>query len=413
MLSLEFLRTNARLLGFGVAMALFSSFGQTFYISLFGSDIRNTFDLGHGDFGSLYAAATLSSAVMIMCFGWLIDRYSLKLFSCVTLLGLAIACTAMAQLSGIVAFAFTLFALRFFGQGLISHASVVTMGRYFTKQRGRAIAVASFGHSIAEVMLPPLVVLALGLFAWQTVWQSAAVFLVVIAVPTVIWILHSIPVSPEAVHERTAEANQIDWTVGQTLTDPGLYMRLPVTLATSALGTGLVFHQVHIAETKGWSLALIAGSFSFYAVMAIIATVAAGILVDRVSATRLMPYYLLPLGVTCVLIATLDADWGAPVYYGVMGISSGIHFGVTGAVWAELYGVRHLGAIRSVMQAAMVFSSGIMPAIMGILFDWGVSIATIGWSAAVYCLLSSVLSGFASKPNRDTPLGQPRNTPVV
>ncbi len=412
MLSLEFLRTNARLLTFGVTMAFFSSFGQTFFISLFGSEIRDAFDLGHGEFGSLYAGATLSSAATIMLVGWLIDRHSLKLFSCVTVVGLAIACMAMAHLSGIVALALTLFGLRLFGQGLISHASLVTMGRYFSRQRGRAIAVASFGYSIGEVLLPPLVVLALGFVAWQTIWQSAALFLIAVAVPTIIWILRSIPVSPEALSEHSSEVEQVDWTVRQTLADPGLYLRLPVTLATSALGTGLVFHQVYIAETKGWSLALIAGSFSLYAVTAIIATIAAGVMVDKVSATRVMPYYLLPLAVTCILVATLEANWGAPVYYGVMGISSGIHFGVTGAVWAELYGVRHLGAIRSVMQAAMVFSSGIMPAIMGILFDWGISVAAIGWGAAVYCLFSSGLAGLASKPDRHNPHGQPKKTPA-
>ena len=55
---------------------------------------------------------------------------------------------------------------------------------------------------------------------------------------------------------------------------------------------------------------------------------------------------------------------------------------VTGALWAELYGVDHLGAIRAMVAALMVFASAGSPVSMGWLIDAGVSIEAI----AVMCL---------------------------
>ncbi len=72
------------------------------------------------------------------------------------------------------------------------------------------------------------------------------------------------------------------------------------------------------------------------------------------------------------------------------------------AVWAELYGVLHLGAIKALAQAGMVFSSGVAPAAMGLAMDAGVSIEAIALACAIYCVLASVLAGVAPAPRKET-----------
>jgi hypothetical protein len=57
-----FLRDNARWLGGGFLLTMFSSFGQAFFIDLSGNGIRETFHLSGGGFGGIYMLATLASA---------------------------------------------------------------------------------------------------------------------------------------------------------------------------------------------------------------------------------------------------------------------------------------------------------------------------------------------------------------
>ena len=85
---LRFILTHPRVLGFGVLLTLFSSFGQTFLISIFVPRLLESFGLGTAAFGTLYAAATLCSALCLPYFGRLIDRVPLARFSMLTGLGL-------------------------------------------------------------------------------------------------------------------------------------------------------------------------------------------------------------------------------------------------------------------------------------------------------------------------------------
>ncbi len=399
MLPFSIIRAHWRLLAFGFGMAFFSSFGQTFFISLFSGELRTEFSLTHGEFGSLYAIATLSSAAVLVFAGRLIDHWRLVFFSGIVLAGLAAAALSMAVIAGTAALAATIFGLRLFGQGLTSHASITTMARHFDAERGRALSLASLGHAGGEAFLPPLVVAALSITAWRNIWLLAAVLLLLIAIPLVCWLLkgHQDPQLTDAnEHQRNRSS---DFTLGQTLRDPGLYLRLPAILATPSIGTGLVFHQVHLASAKGWPLSLMAGSFSLYAAGAVFLSLATGVLVDKITARRLMPFFLFALICTCIVAAEVDALWGPPIFFGLLGIASGIHATIQGTIWAELYGVTHLGSIRAFAQAAMVFATGIAPAIMGILIDMDVTMSAIAWGSAAICVVASMLTTIA-KPHR-------------
>ena len=346
----------------------------------------------------MYAVATLSSAAVLVFAGRLIDKWTLVAFSIVCLLGLALATASMALASGAVALTATIFGLRFFGQGMTSHASVTAMARYFEAERGRAVALASLGHSVGEAILPPLVVMAFVLTSWRNLWFAATAFIVFAAVPLIVWLLKDQRAHHAAFAAKLKQTAQIDFTLADALRDPGLYLRLPALLSTSSIGTGLVFHQVHIAATKGWPTSLMAASFSLYAVGAVVTTIASGALVDKVGARRLVPVFLIPLMATCIAITEIDATWGAPVFFGLMGIAAGITASVQGAIWAELYGVRHLGSIRAFGQAAMVFSTGVAPAVMGLLFDAGLTLAAIAWGSVALAIAASLLSAVASSP---------------
>ncbi len=83
-----------------------------------------------------------------------------------------------------------------------------------------------------------------------------------------------------------------------------------------------------------------------------------------------------------------------------MGINSGVMTTVMGALWPEIYGVRHLGAVRSLVFAAMVFASALGPGIVGWLIDWSVSIETQIYVMAAYCLAVSPIMALAARQLR-------------
>lgn len=56
----------------------------------------------------------------------------------------------------------------------------------------------------------------------------------------------------------------------------------------------------------------------------------------------------------------------------LLGASLGSSTTLFGALWPEIYGVRHLGSIRAVIVALMVFATAMGPGITGFLIDAGV-----------------------------------------
>ena len=87
---INFIIKNSNLLIFGFLIAFASGFGQTFFISLFSEDFRETFNLSNTQFGSLYSIATILSALTIIWAGKLIDTVSLKKYTLAIVLGLSL-----------------------------------------------------------------------------------------------------------------------------------------------------------------------------------------------------------------------------------------------------------------------------------------------------------------------------------
>lgn len=404
MLPISFLREHGRLIGFGVFMSFCSSVGQTFFISLFGGELRDSFGLTHGGFGMIYAVATLASAATIVWLGRLIDRVPLAFFAAAVLAGLAGASLLTAAVWNVAALTVALYGLRLFGQGLASHTAGTTMGRYFEAERGRAIGIAALGLSAGEFVLPMLVVLGLAAWGWREIWVMSGVALLAM-IPVIFVLLSGHEAREDALRARrtgAASSGARDSTLGMALRDAGLWLRLPALLATAAIFTGLIFHQVHLAESKGWPPTLIAGSFTVFAVASIAATVLSGPLVDRLSARRLMPVLLAPLALSCLTLAVGDALVTAPVFMALLGVGAGISTVLGGALLPELFGTAHLGAIRAVIGAAMVFSSGLAPAVMGVLFDYGYSVEAIAFACLIYCLAATALAAAAPVRPRET-----------
>ncbi len=407
----ESLWGGRHIVAFGLLAMALSGFGQTFFVAVQGADIRAAFDLSHSFYGAVYSAATLVSALLLLRVGHWVDRWSLARVTVTALGVLALGCTVIGFAPHVAVLAAGFLLVRFGGQGLIAHIGITTAGRHFHWHRGKAVALTAIGMPIAEAVLPLSAIVLLGLGGWRMPWWGAAAVLVVVAMPVMTLLARRIrPVTstPDADAERTLH-EPVSFTRGEALRDPGFYVLLPAALASPFIVTAVLFHQVALADASGWSVELIASAFTGYALGHVAALLLAGPLVDRIGAQRVLPLAILPMALGLIALAIGGPAWVAFIYLGLTGVTTGLAATVGGALWAERYGIRHLGAIRSVAQAMMVISTAVAPITLGVLLDMGVSAATIGVMLASGTVAFAVLATFAPEPRRRA---SPRHSPA-
>jgi MFS family permease len=407
---LDFLRENARWLAAGFLLTFASSFGQTFFISVFASEIRGAFGLSHGAWGAVYAAATMGSAAVMLLAGGLTDRFRVRHIGLGILVGLACAAVAMAHATEVWMLVIVIFLLRLFGQGLMGHTAMVAMARWFVATRGRAVSVAGLGVALGEAMLPILFAAALTLGDWRNLWLVAACAL--LALVPVLWALlrqERTPQSFAAAAGATGIGGRM-WTRADVLRHPVFWLMLPALMGPAAWNTAFFFQQVHLAEAKGWGHVTLVALFPLFTATSVGFMLLSGGLVDRFGSTRLAGVYLMPLALGYLGFWLAGSVGAGALSIVLMGAGVGMHVTLMATFWAEAYGTRHLGAICAMMAAIMVLGTALGPALTGTLIDLGIDFPAQSIGIALYFAVASGLAGLAGRLAREAtglPLSQP------
>lgn len=381
----------------GLILTFFSSFGQTYFIALFSSEIRATFSLSHGEFGGIYMAGTLVSAATLVWLGRVVDIYSVSKVAFWVCIALSLACAAMSVVSSVWMLVLVVFGLRLFGQGMMSHIAMVAMGRWYSAERGRAVSITSMGYQIGSGIFPFVMVSLIGLIGWRQSWALAAGLMIFVALPSIYLLMQKERIPRGQITEAEDSGIQKQWTHAEVLADPLFWIMLTGVVAPSFIGTSVFFHQVHIGEIKGWSRELIASSLAVAAMATIVFSLISGWLIDRYSARQMLPLFLLPLGIANVMLGWLDGAAVIIIFMLLHGVSQGISNTLFGALWPEVYGTRHLGAVRSLIMAAMVIGSALGPGVTGWLIDTGVGFEIQLVAMGVYCLVTCVMMAVVAR----------------
>lgn len=371
---------------FGGLLMAISSFGQTYYVSLFGADFRLAFSLTDGELGAAYAIGTIGSALTLIWVGRLIDRMTVRRYTWCAAALLAGACLLTAGAGSVLVLAVAFYGLRLGGQGLMMHTALTATARSFPQDAGKALGIASLGFSVAQALLPPLAIAILAPLGWRVTWvASAGAVLVGSAV--------ALAFLPRQVDEHAVIAERKKLLAAmpraQLWRDPRMLLTMPAILASPFIGTGFFFHQARLAQEKGWTLGWIAGWFVAFAVCQAFAQVAIGPLIDRFNPRRLMPVFLMPLGMSMLALVVSTSIWAAPVYLILAGLTSAVASTLATALWVELYGPALLARVRSAVEAALVVASGASPVVMGYLIDWGVPLREQAAGCLAYILIAS------------------------
>ena len=388
---IRFILQNSRWLTAGALLTLISSFGQTYFISIFAGEIRTAFNLSHGDWGAIYGFGTFASAIVMIWSGGLTDVMRVRHLGPIVLAALAASCLFMALNPWVALLPVVIFCLRFTGQGMSTHIAAVAMSRWFVANRGKALSVASLGFSVGEACYPILVVSLLLFFSWQSVWILAA-GVAALAIPALLWLLAE-ERSPQssATEGQSLGMSGRHWSRTQALRHPLFWFMIPALLGQSAFNTAFFFLQVHFAEIKGWEHLQLVAMFPVYTMVSITAMILSGILLDKLDTARLIPYFQLPMIVAFLIFAFGQSLIAALVGFIFLGLSSGANATLPNAFWAEFYGTKHLGSIKAAAAAVMVLGSAIGPAVTGVLLDYGLPLDTQYVAVSVFFGFSSLM----------------------
>ena len=384
---------NFKVILFGFIFTFFSSFGQSFFLGLFNTSIREALSITHGQFGSIYASATLLSSLILVWIGKKIDDMNILKFASYVAVLLAISCLFFSKISSIFFLFFSIFLMRLSGQGLMSHTATTTIARYFERNRGRALSTTWLGLSLAEFILPLLVVFLLTIIEWRNIWLSISILVIVILPLTSLLLVKNITLnSRENSNNKSKKVKKVkQWKRIEVLKDYRFYIVCLNMLAMPWIATGTFVYQSFISSSKGWGPYVIAQSFMIYSIFSVLTLFLSGFLIDKFSSRKLLIYMNIPLLFSAYILFSFSSPISSFVFLGLIGVSNGLANVLGSSTWAEIYGVKYIGSIKALTTALMVFSTAFGTALFGILIDRSFSIEQIALVSGSYILIAIIL----------------------
>ena len=383
---------SLKVIVFGFIFTFFSSFGQSFFLGLFNSSIRDALSITHGQFGSIYASATLLSSIVLVWIGKKIDDVNILKFASYVIIFLSASCFIFSKISSVIFLFVGIFLMRLAGQGLSSHTATTTISRFFEKNRGRALSTGWLGLSLAEFIMPVLIVFLLTFIEWRDIWVSISI-LVLLVLPVATFLLVK-DVKLDTREESKIEENNKEikqWKRIEVLKDYRFYIICMTMLAMPWIATGSFVYQSFISSSKEWGPYVIAQSFMAYSILSVITLFISGFLIDKFSSRKLLIYMNIPLLFGTIVLYYFDAPLSSFVFFGLVGVTNGLANVLGSSTWAEIYGVKYIGSIKALTTALMVFSTAFGTALFGFLIDIGFSIEQIAVVSGTYIFGSIIL----------------------
>jgi predicted MFS family arabinose efflux permease len=377
---------------FGFIFTFFSSFGQSYFLGLFNSSIRDALSITHGQFGSIYASATLFSSLLLIWVGKKIDDVNIFKFALFVIILLSFACFFFSKVSSVFLLFIAIFLMRFSGQGMMSHTASTTISRYFTRTRGRALSISWFGLSSAEFIMPVLMVYLLTIIDWQNLWLIFSITVLIILPTASFLLIKNLNLdSREISDENIKEVEIKQWNRREVIKDYRFYIISLNMLAMPWIFTGFAVFQSFVQTSKGWGPYVIAQSFMSYSILSVLTLFLSGFLIDKFTSRKLLIYMNIPLLFSVVVLYFFDTPITAFLFLGLVGISNGFANILGSSTWAELYGVKYLGSIKALTTALMVFATAFGTALFGLLIDLGFTVGDIALISGFYIFFSLIL----------------------
>ncbi|MFC2126448.1 nitrate/nitrite transporter [Bacteroidota bacterium] len=382
----DLLKKNPTYVGYGVLHYLFSSFGQTYLISLFVPKFIETLGINNTRFALIYSGATLTAAIFLPYLGSLVDKIRIRYISVANGLMLVLFCWIVSHTPNQIILFLGIVGLRLGGQGMMIIIGSTAISRYFTENRGKALSLSALGLPIGETILPPLLILLMHQVGWEFTWIIISLIILTVFIPSAIGLVRrddnfQKPRRDDGINKRNTEYTRL-----QILKDPVFYIIMPTILFIPFFLTGIFIHQNLLGEMKGWSLEWLGACIAGYGTAKLITNLLGGPIIDKYTARKTFSFQLIPVGIGILVLFHFTHPIAYLIFLFTAGITTSFGSLTNAAIWAEMYGPRHLGTIKSIVTTLVIFSTALGAIIIEKLY-----LSDLSFQIGLIFLLSTIL----------------------
>lgn len=268
------------------------------------------------------------------------------------------------------------------GAAMIGNLVVnVSLGKWFVERRGKAVALAGMGISLAGIILPPITTFLVDNFGWRDSWRILGVAALLLTLPAASLVrrspedyqLHPDGRTAEELSSGLGEAARLDFA--RSMTRAQAMRTLSFYLLVMAFGLFQISITVMLTQTiplmtDAYYSRLVASSMiSLASIPAFLSKPLWGVMIDLYNPRKLAALGAAVTGAAVMLIVfsiSARVDWLVYAGFLLMGVGWGGLLPLQEVIWASFFGRRYLGSVRSM---AMPFTFG-MSAFGPILVAW-------------------------------------------
>lgn len=343
-------------------------------------------------------AATLLGA---SAWGWLTDRYGVRLIGIVSQIGLAVTLLSLSLTSGHLWYWYgAWFVMTFVGLGTSPVTWTRSVVTWFNAGRGFALALALCGSGLSSLLMPTAAALAIEHIGWRLAYVMLAASVMVIALPVTIWVL-----PPDGRREPKLSATKVleepGMAVGEAIRGVRFWLLTPSLMMVGFAVSGLIPNLVPMMIGRGIEPTVAATFMGVLGISLILGRLVTGVALDRFWAP-FVALALLPLpALSCLLLETgINNYFAVAGCVALIGLATGAEFDLAPYMVTRYFGTRAYSQIYALQWIGFTVAAGAAPLLYGYLFDvsGNYSIA-LYVSAALFLLAPFLLFGLGRYPH--------------
>jgi len=358
-----------RIVGYASLAVAASGPGQTAGVSLFVDPLIRDLGISRSAVSTAYLIGTLIGALALPWIGRALDRFGARRTMVVIGVAFGAVLMALAAVSSIVGLTAGFVGIRMAGQGALVLTATTATAMWFDRRRGTAMGIVSAVGAVGISMTPLLAEALIAHHGWRTAWLVVGLAVWVIVIPIAIFGIRDRPSvfgqwpdghTPRDTAAASAAAN---WGVtrGVAMRHPFFWVVTAGVAACGLLGTAVNFHQISLLGERGLSTAEAAANFIPQTIAALVATLAAGALADRIRHRWLIFAAMLSLAGGIGWATQVSPGLSAVVFGALIGAAGGSMRALEAATFPHYFGTRHIGSIRGMVAALVVASTAFGP----------------------------------------------------
>ncbi|NDJ60925.1 MAG: MFS transporter, partial [Chloroflexi bacterium] len=381
--------------------------GQSFTVSLFFDHFIDDLNMTRTTVSLLYSGGTFLAALTLTWVGRQIDRHGNRKVGLGLHAVFALALAGLSVVSGPVLLFILFYGIRMLGHGALMLNNSTVIAQWFRQRRGRVMSLSLVLFSLFQSVYIPWLQGMIDALGWRTMWIVLAVIVAGVSLP-ITWLLmrdrpEDFGLQPDGQTLTDAQAAAVsaaeeNWTLAEARQTMIFWVFMIGRAMAPAVGAGLTIHQISLFAELGHGPQVVAETYSLFAIGAAGVALGAGVLMDRIRPNLVLALQLLALIAALLMALIMTEPWLLVVYAGAKSLTMGIGGVFDGAVWANLFGRQHQGAIRGFAATSLVIGTASGPILFGLSYDWFGSYAPILWLCIILAAAPLILSFFVTKP---------------